>query len=175
MPGDLDAGATVKVADFGLAKSKIGESASLTNTGQVMGTPLYMSPEQCRNTKRVSVRSDIYSVGVILFELVSGKPPFDANNVYDIMAMHCNDEPKTGRLPADVRAVVERCMQKSPRLRYPTLAALERDLEVLVGLREGNLAPEKSGGGALKWVFALVLVWACALQPLECGATICSR
>lgn len=155
MAGDIDSGATVKVADFGLAKSKVGESASLTQTGQVMGTPLYMSPEQCRNTKRVSARSDIYSLGVMLFELVTGRPPFDANNVYDIMAMHCNDEPKTGRLPAKVRVIVDRCMQKSVRLRYPSLAALERDLEVLVGIRNGNL---DGSGGSHKWLIAIVLL-----------------
>ena len=156
IPGDTDTGALVKVADFGLAKSRGGDSMSLTHSGQVMGTPLYMSPEQCRNTKRASVKTDIYAIGVIFFEMVTGKPPFDANNVYDIMAKHCNEEPKTGRLPKGAKEVIERCLKKKPGDRYPTLAALERELEEVAGLRsQDSLA---SGGGILFFiVFAILL------------------
>lgn len=151
-PGDNDGGVTVKVADFGLAKSPDANSLSLTQSGQVMGTPVYMSPEQCRNTKRVSVRSDIYSLGVMLYELVTGRVPFDANNIYDIMEAHCNQEPRLGHLPKEVRAICERCLQKEPGKRYPSLAALERDLSHLAGLSFRG-----GGGGSGVW-FVIITV-----------------
>ena len=157
MPGDMDGGAVIKVADFGLAKSRGKDSLSLTHSGQVMGTPIYMSPEQCKNTKRVSVKTDIYALGVILFEMVVGKPPFDANNIYDIMNMHCNDNPRLGRVPTDLRPIVARCLQKEPGRRYLTLAALERDLERVVGLRNEE-KPSTGLGMLLGVVVILILV-----------------
>jgi len=149
MPGDVDDGAVIKVTDFGLAKSSESDSVSLTHSGQVMGTPVYMSPEQCRNTKRVSVKTDIYALGVILYEMVCGRPPFDASNSYDIMAMHCSEEPNLRRVPNEVRDICARCLQKSPGKRYPSLAALERDLSKVAGL-------ETAGVGASYWGVTLI-------------------
>ncbi|MFW5751003.1 MAG: serine/threonine-protein kinase [Planctomycetota bacterium] len=157
MPGDVENGAVLKVADFGLAKSRARDSLSLTHTGQVMGTPVYMSPEQCKNTKRVSVKTDIYALGVILYELTAGKPPFDANNIYDIMNMHCSEKPKLGRVPAELRPIVARCLQKKPGSRYPTLAALERELERVSGLRN-----EEKPGSGLKLFIGVVILCAIA-------------
>jgi len=134
--GDTDKGAVVKVADFGLARQlEIGDTR-LTNSGQVMGTPVYMSPEQCRSTKKVTEKTDIYALGVIFWEMVIGKPPFDANNAYDIMTMHCNDQPKFPRLDKEFKAVLARCLEKTPGKRYPSLYALEKDLCKLAGLGE---------------------------------------
>lgn len=150
--GDHERGAVVKVADFGLAKGMRRGSASLTHSGAVMGTPLYMSPEQCRNTKRVGFKSDIYSLGVLLFEITTGKPPFDANNVYDIMTMHCEAEPKLGRVPRVIRPIVERCLQKKPANRYPSMAALGKELGKIAGV-------DTAGGGYFwRWVFVIFLV-----------------
>lgn len=133
--GDTAKGCVVKLADFGLAKTFDAANTRLTNTGQVMGTPLYMSPEQCRNMRTVTVQADVYSLGIILYEMVVGKPPFDAENAYDIMAKHCNEEPKYPRnLDARVKAICERCLRKSPAARYRTLYALEKDLSSLAGL-----------------------------------------
>jgi serine/threonine-protein kinase len=135
--GDIRKGCVVKLADFGLAKAFDANNTRLTNTGQVMGTPLYMSPEQCRNMRTVNLQSDIYSLGVILYEMVVGKPPFDASNAYDIMAKHCNEEPKWPRaLDPRVKAICERCLQKSPTSRYRSLIGLEKDLSALAGLDE---------------------------------------
>jgi serine/threonine protein kinase len=134
---DIRKGSIIKVADFGLAKGHDPSATKLTNTGQVMGTPVYMSPEQCRNTRTVTVKSDIYSLGIIFYEMVVGKAPFDANNAYDIMAMHCNDAPKYPRMmDARVKTVLERCLSKVPKDRYPSLYALERDLASIAGLGE---------------------------------------
>jgi eukaryotic-like serine/threonine-protein kinase len=147
---DIRKGAVVKVADFGLAKGQDPTATKLTNTGQVMGTPVYMSPEQCRNTRTVTTRSDVYSLGIIFYEMVVGKPPFEANNAYDIMAMHCNDQPKFPRMDPRVKAVVEKCLAKSPKDRYSSLYALERDLAAIAGL--GEPEPDRASWG---WIIAL--------------------
>ena len=134
---DIRKGSIIKVADFGLAKGHDPSATKLTNTGQVMGTPVYMSPEQCRNTRTVTTKSDIYSLGIILYEIVVGKAPFDANNAYDIMAMHCNDAPKYPRLMDQrIKTILERCLSKVPKDRYASLYALERDLAAIAGLGE---------------------------------------
>ena len=134
--GDMDKGAVVKVADFGLARQlEIGDTR-LTNSGQVMGTPVYMSPEQCRSTKSVTVKTDIYALGIIFYEMVVGRPPFDANNAYDIMTMHCNDQPKFPRLDKALKDVLAKCLDKAPGKRYQSLYALEKDLCKLAGLGE---------------------------------------
>jgi serine/threonine-protein kinase len=134
--GDIEKGALIKVADFGLAKQPDPIATRLTNSGQVMGTPTYMSPEQCRNTKNASFKSDIYSIGVLFYEMVFGRPPFDASNSYDIMAMHCNDEPKIPRIDQKVREIISKCLQKSPGKRYASLFALEKELSEVAGLGE---------------------------------------
>ncbi len=128
-------GTVVKLADFGLAKNINSDSMNLTRTGQVMGTPVYMSPEQCRNTKNVTIKTDMYAIGVMLFEMVTGNPPFDHDNIYDIMTMHCTKEPKfPKRMNPEIKAICERCLQKTPSKRFPTLAALERALAKLAGV-----------------------------------------
>jgi eukaryotic-like serine/threonine-protein kinase len=152
--GDIEAGAVVKVADFGLAKQPEGVMTRLTNSGQVMGTPVYMSPEQCRNTKNVGTKSDIYSLGILLYEMVVGRVPFDGSNAYDIMASHCNDEPKFPRMDARLKTVLERCLAKSPGKRYGSLAALEKDLAAIAGLK-GEIA----GGGAARGFAFVVLAF----------------
>jgi serine/threonine protein kinase len=132
--GDIHRGAVVKVADFGLARHSDPRATRLTNSGQVMGTPVYMSPEQCRNTRGVTVRSDIYALGVILYELVNGKPPFEASNAYDVMAKQCNDAPRYPRMDGRIKAICERCLAKQPKDRYPSLRALEQDLGAIAGI-----------------------------------------
>ncbi len=141
IPGDIRKGACVKVADFGLAKAWDPSMTKITKTGQVMGTPLYMSPEQCRNTRDVTVQSDIYALGVIFFELAVGKPPFDADNAYDLMAKHCNEAvPQQRGLDPALQEVIERCLAKNPRDRFSSLLILERKLSAIAGL--GEPAPD---------------------------------
>jgi serine/threonine protein kinase len=149
--GDAKKGAVVMVADFGLAKQRDPTATRLTNTGQVMGTPVYMSPEQCRNTRTVNERSDIYSLGVIFYEMVVGRAPFDANNAYDIMAKHCNDEPKFPRMDPRVKKVCEKCLSKSPKDRYLSLYALETDLRGIAGLGEAD-----KDTASVAWIVILV-------------------
>lgn len=154
-PGATDGAAVIKVADFGLAKGSVTEDTSLTRSGQVMGTPQYMSPEQCRNTKRVSVKTDIYALGIILYEMTTGRPPFEAGNVYDLMALQCNEEPKLGRVPKDVRDIVGRCLAKAPGKRYPSLKALEDALAPIAGLEPSSTSTAR--GFPWGWIVAFLL------------------
>ena len=154
VPGDYDSGATVKVADFGLAKAGTLGDTSLTRSGQIMGTPQYMSPEQCKNTKRVSIKTDIYAIGCILYEMIIGHPPFEASNVYDVMAKQCNEEPKLGRIPKEIRPIIAKCLAKDIGKRYSSLKALQDDLGKVLGVN----ARVKGGCGGWLFLFALALI-----------------
>lgn len=156
---DITKGSVIKVADFGLAKAHDPNTLKLTNTGQVMGTPVYMSPEQCRNTRTVTTKSDMYSLGIIFYEMLVGKPPFEANNAYDIMAMHCNDAPRFPRMDERAKAVIAKCLAKTPKDRYPSLYALESDLAKIAGL--GEPEPDR-----MSWTWAIVIVGLLVLAGL---------
>jgi serine/threonine protein kinase len=129
-----DESALVKVLDFGISKAMHPEkdgviSASLTATSAVMGSPLYMSPEQVRNAKQVDGRTDIWSLGVILHELLSGSPAFHADTLPGICAAIIADDPQPLRsiredIPAELEAVVAQCLEKSVSRRYQTIREL---------------------------------------------------
>ncbi len=153
--GNTRKGVVVKVADFGLAKLFDVKRTKLTMTGQIMGTPLYMSPEQCQNTKDVTERSDIYSLGVILYELVTGDTPFTSNDPYALLKMHCELEPRYPRMDPQMLAVIQRCLKKNPQRRYQTLADMEDDLACIAGLKSRRETPSTSGPGmpeGLRWL-----------------------
>jgi serine/threonine-protein kinase len=133
--GNTTTGSRVMIADFGLAKPIGVNGKSITITNQVMGTPLYMSPEQCRNTRDVGVESDIYSLGIILFELLTGHTPFDGEDPYAILVQHVNDHPVIPEsLDAGLREILERCLRKDPADRFRTLRSLEEALRKWCGL-----------------------------------------
>ena len=122
-----------KVSDFGLAK-KLDAAESLTRTGAVVGTPAYMSPEQAGGRKDLTPAADVYSLGAILYELLTGRPPFQAAHPLDTLLLVLEQEPVP---PRDLNPTVDReleliclkCLQKPAELRYPTAAALAADLE----------------------------------------------
>src|SRR5688572_2437323 len=112
----------IKVLDFGIAKvlREDGTGITLTQQGTVMGTPDYMAPEQCRGTK-VDARSDIYAVGVMTYEMLTGKLPFVADEIVDVMHMHVFDPPPPMReiaqgidVPPRVEAIVRKALAKEP-------------------------------------------------------------
>ncbi|HEY6178507.1 MAG TPA: serine/threonine-protein kinase, partial [Kofleriaceae bacterium] len=126
------AAALIKVLDFGIAKAPgaDGGDFSLTTTKGVLGSPGYMSPEQLRSTRDVDVRSDVWSLGVILFELVSGRPPFTAESITDLAIRVWTDPrpPFVGRMPNGFDEVIDRCLAKRPGDRFPDLASLAHAL-----------------------------------------------
>ena len=113
-----------------------------------------MSPEQCRSTKNVSFKTDIYALGCILVEMCTGSPPYDARNVYDIMAMHCDEDtqPSLGRMNKQLKAIAATCLAKTPGKRYRSLKALEDDLAQVAGVQT------QSSGGCAVWVVVIVLI-----------------
>jgi serine/threonine-protein kinase len=127
----------VKVLDFGISKvtglAAAGE-LSITDTGAVLGSPLYMSPEQMRSSKNTDVRTDVWSLGVILFELLSGQVPFDGETVTELCLRVVQDPPRSlvelsPELPPDLVTVVMRCLEKERNMRFGSVAELAMALE----------------------------------------------
>lgn len=122
-------GGTVKVADFGLAKLEEDGNALLTMSGAVIGTVIYMSPEQCRSMKDCDVRSDIYSLGCMLYEMCTGGYPFNHESPYDMMNAHMKEEVLFPRkMSFEMRKILERMLEKDVRRRYQSLIECERAL-----------------------------------------------
>ncbi|MFT3837853.1 MAG: protein kinase [Myxococcaceae bacterium] len=121
----------VKVLDFGVAKLADGEadSAQLTKTGEVFGTPLYMPPEQLQARKDIDARADVYSIGVILYEALTGSPPYRADSYPALVLMIVDGKPKPlaearPDLPPGLCAIVEKAMAANRDQRFPSAAAL---------------------------------------------------
>jgi eukaryotic-like serine/threonine-protein kinase len=145
----------VKVTDFGIARA-INTEESLTQTGAVMGTATYFSPEQAEGVG-VDARSDIYSLGVVLFEMVAGRPPFLGETPVSIASKHVRDRPPVLRdlnptVPPDLEAIVAKAMAKTPDLRYQSASDLQADLQRFAAGRPVTIAPAAAtavmaGGG----------------------------
>jgi predicted Ser/Thr protein kinase len=121
----------VKVVDFGIARATDG--APVTQTAGLAGTPMYLAPEQVQGDSP-DVRSDLYALGVCLYELLTGVPPFTADNAVALAYLHVHEEPQPPRqlrpdLPPALEAVVLKAMAKDPDARYQTAAAMRADLE----------------------------------------------
>lgn len=174
------------VMDFGLAK-QISDAASLTKTGAVLGTPAYMAPEQAAGARgEVGPASDVYSLGVILYHMLTGRPPFQAANPVDTVLMVLEQDPVPPRAlnpkaDRDLEMICLRCLQKPPDLRYATAEGLAKDLtaflndesiaarsgrfaQVLAGwLRETHHAPVLENWGLLWMWHSLVLLAVCVV------------
>lgn len=127
----------VKVVDFGIAKTERRDGQSLTQTGEVLGSPLYMSPEQATGNP-IDQRSDIYSVGCMLFEACTGEPPFVGENAVLTLCMRLTKDPPSfaevapyACLPAELESIVRRCLNRELDQRYQTIAAVHADLKDL--------------------------------------------
>lgn len=137
---------TIKVGGYGLAKvdESISQGRALTGPLGVLGTPLYTSPEQWLN-RPLDARSDVYALGVILFELLSGAPPFSDDDVLELAELHLNspapDLTDFGRIDLDegVGAVVNRALAKNPRQRQQSALQLAEELKAVSGVGEGRV------------------------------------
>ncbi len=127
----------IKVLDFGIAKLKGQVNATaLTETGMVVGTPTYMSPEQCRGDE-LDTRSDIYSLGIILYQMITGQTPFFATTPSAIIIMHAMETPKPlsqfcPNIPEQLEKVVLRALEKNPEKRQQTATQLAKEVENVI-------------------------------------------
>ncbi|MDZ4837401.1 MAG: protein kinase [Candidatus Melainabacteria bacterium] len=132
---------SVRLLDFGIARiieSTAGNTSNLTQTGDVFGTPTYMSPEQCEG-KPIDHRSDVYSLGCVMFEILTGKPPFEGTSPIQVAVKHINDpapsfpksKEKTREPLKSLEAVVMRCLNKNPLHRYQSIDELLKDLKLI--------------------------------------------
>jgi serine/threonine protein kinase len=124
---------TIKVVDFGIAKLRdMATASNLTQTGIVMGTPYYMSPEQCRG-ESLDARSDVYSLGATLYEMIVGHPPFTASTATGVVAKHLTEQPPsfpgTLGVPAALEATIRRALAKDPNARQADAVAFAKELQ----------------------------------------------
>lgn len=126
----------LKIVDFGIARKASNLTEQLTIEGEVFGSPLYMSPEQCQGNE-LDARADIYSLGCVLFECLTGRPPFRGISAFDTMTMHLNERPaplssmiNLGPY-GELDEIVERCLEKNPEKRYQQMSELASALAVL--------------------------------------------
>jgi eukaryotic-like serine/threonine-protein kinase len=141
----------IKVLDFGISKmqSRTGLTPdTMTKSTALLGSPLYMPPEQMKSTRDVDMRADIWSLGAILFELLTGQPPFDADTLPMLFSMVLNEEPARASslradVPPELDAVIQTCLRKEPGERFQTIAELAESL-VPFGPPEGRLHAERA-------------------------------
>ena len=155
LPRGADGAVLVKLTDFGLA-SLPGEH-QLTVTGQKLGTPTYMAPEQISGECRANVQTDVYSTGVLLYELLTGRPPFAGSDAASVMLRIQTDEPAAPRLlcpavPRDIETICLKCLSRRPADRYDSMQALTSDLQAFLEGRPIQARPVSRFQKAVRWI-----------------------
>jgi hypothetical protein len=166
-----------KITDFGLAK-QLGEPGP-TCSGAILGTPAYMAPEQAGGKSReVGPAADVYALGAILYECLTGRPPFRGETPLDILRQVMSDAPEPPRrlrpdVPAALESICLHCLQKQPSRRYPTAAALAADLQCFLADRPTVARPIRKGARASRWLRrrSVVAALSAALLLLVLGGT----
>ncbi len=135
---EAQGGERPKILDFGIAKLGGSDPNQMrTRTGALMGTPVYMSPEQCRGAGLVDHRSDIYSMGCVIFHMVTGRPPFEGEGIGEIIAAHLREAPPLAStvapgIPAGVDELLLRCLAKNPDERFQSMIELQAACDQLM-------------------------------------------
>jgi serine/threonine protein kinase len=149
---DGTVGCTVKVLDIGLGKALFDEVApdtlgqpNITGEGVLLGTPDYLAPEQARNAQKVDIRADIYSLGCVLYHMLSGRTPFPDTNIINQMVRHASEAPRplselNPAVPDGLQQIVNWMMAKDPAQRYPTPGRAAQALEVFLVAGSGPTA-----------------------------------
>ncbi len=167
----LAADGTPYVSDFGLAKR--GQDRGQTQTGQLLGTPAYMAPEQARGERSLTLAADVWSLGAILYELIAGRPPFGGATAFDTLRQVIHDEPAPP--DGDLGVIALKCLRKAPAERYDNAAELADDLERWLRGDPIRARPVGRMERVLKWVrhnpVVAALGAACVLA-LAAGAAV---
>lgn len=178
----LAADGTPRITDFGLAK-QLQSDSGWTRTGEIMGTPSYMAPEQAGGvTKNIGPACDVYALGAILYELLTGRPPFKGQDAVDTVLLVLSEEPVAPRrlnpkIPRDLETICLKCLEKTPRRRYESAAALAADLRRFLDRAPIVARPVSIVERGTKWarrrpaVAALLLVSVLAIFTLAAGGT----
>ncbi|MFT3882782.1 MAG: serine/threonine-protein kinase [Gemmatales bacterium] len=145
-----------KIADFGLAKSLLGDDGQGTVSGMIVGTPSYMAPEQAASRKGITPAADVYALGAILYELLTGQPPFKAATNLDTLVMVLESEPPQPRMlrpaiPRPLESIILKCLEKDPELRYPSAEALAADLQRFLAAEPVQAQPLSVWRSILHW------------------------
>lgn len=143
------------LTDFGLARWQSTDS-SLTQAGQILGTPSYMPPEQIRDSSQIDARADVYSLGATLYQAVTGRAPFKAQSVNETLQQVTSGEPVQPKrlnpgLSADLNTIILKCLEKSPEARYQSAAELAEELQRFLEGRPILARPQSLTSKTIKW------------------------
>ena len=173
----LTSDGTAKIADFGLAK-QLASDARQTYSGDVMGSPSYMAPEQARGaTHQIGPACDVYALGGILYEMLTGRPPFLGSDTMETLIQVLHEDPLSPRrlvprVPRDLETIALKCLDKSPRQRYASAGDVAADVERFLAGRPVVARPAGAAEVAIKWarrrpaVAALVFVSIASLTTI---------
>lgn len=167
----------LKVADFGLVK--LLDKNEMTQTGQIMGTPAYMSPEQAKgDSKSVNARADVWSLGVMLYEAMTGRKPFDGSSFIEIQEKIRNDEPVEPRrlsknIPKELELICLKALSKNPIERYPSATEFSEDLDHYFNFEPISIKASGIFQKSLKWARRNRLVFRLAILGCVVSAVLC--